>query len=201
MITCWNHSDILQMRSLTNTQGFVSKEEEGNSAHVISTGKMKHWTTTTPTGRDEEKKEGTKSSCFAIKSLKTLLITSPFKFRPLTAAAQSCTLSLFLSSILNLSLVHVRQVATHRRIGCREPAHYPTPKRACHSGRRPDCYWPTLDTCSAHLQARAKVKQEQPGTAWEGSRWEGGGGETSREEEEKRKEAMLEWKMIKDINT
>lgn len=71
-----------------------------------------------------------------------------------------------------LSLVHVREVATHRRIGCREPAHYPTPKRACHRGRRPDCYWPTLDTCSAHLQARAKVKQEQPGTAGVG---EGGG--------------------------
>lgn len=72
-----------------------------------------------------------------------------------------------------LSSVHVREVATHRRIGCREPAHYPTPKRACHRGRRPDCYWPTLDTCSAHLQARAKVKQEQPGTAGEGG-WEEG---------------------------
>lgn len=103
--------------------------------------------------------------------------------------------SLFLSSLLKLSLVHVRQVATHRRIGCREPAHYPTPKRACHSGRRPDCYWPTLDTCSAHLQARAKVKQEQPGTARRGWRREGRG--VSRAGRRRRKEAMLEWRMIK----
>ncbi len=101
----------------------------------------------------------------------------------------SCTLSMFPPSVFplltlppltlmrspQLSSVHVREVATHRRIGCREPAHYPTPKRACHRGRRPDCYWPTLDTCSAHLQARAKVKQEQPGTAGAGDRQGEGG--------------------------
>lgn len=57
---------------------------------------------------------------------------------------------------------------THRRIGCREPARYPAPERACHTGPRPDCYWPAPHTCSAHLQARSKVKQEQPGTAWGG---------------------------------
>lgn len=72
------------------------------------------------------------------------------------SSSDSTSSSSLSGSFSALSLVHDGEVATHRRIGRPPPDHYPAPMRACHTGPRPDCYWPTLDTCSAHLQARGK---------------------------------------------
>lgn len=61
--------------------------------------------------------------------------------------------------------VHVREVATHQRIGHQEAAHCPgLSYSGCQTA--PDCYCQTLDkaprSSCAHLQARSEVKQEQP---------------------------------------
>lgn len=76
------------------------------------------------------------------------------------SSSDSTSSSSLSGSSSTLSLVHDGEVATHRRIGRPPPDHYPAPMRACHTGPRPDCYWPTLDTCSAHLQARGKGQRK-----------------------------------------
>lgn len=76
------------------------------------------------------------------------------------SSSDSTSSSSLSGSSSTLSLVHDGEVATHRHIGRPPPDHYPAPMRACHTGPRPDCYWPTLDTCSAHLQARGKGQRK-----------------------------------------
>lgn len=78
-----------------------------------------------------EEKKGSRPSCRA----ETRLISAAQMPQKKIAAASEHK-----AKVRNVLLVLPGSTFTHRRMGCREPAHYPAPKRACHRGPRPDCY-------------------------------------------------------------